>query len=69
MLARREHYCAAMRFNVTIHRLGVGMGIFGIGDMLGIGDIGGMFMPFMSAFMDAQQSFDWAVGASAFIIE
>ncbi|AFC44591.1 hypothetical protein MINTM008_37080 [Mycobacterium intracellulare] len=41
------------------------MGMFGIGDMLGLFSIG-IFMPFI---MEAQQSFDWAAGGSAFIME
>jgi hypothetical protein len=46
-----------------IYRVGVGAGVFGIGDMLGIGDIDGIeviccigiFMFFMSSFMESQQ--------------
>jgi hypothetical protein len=46
------------------HGVGVGAGVFGIGDMLGVGDIDGMdgiccigiFMFFMSFIMEAQQS-------------
>jgi hypothetical protein len=42
-----------------VYRGGVGTGVFGVGDMLGIGDIDGMdgiFMFFMSFIMEAQQS-------------
>lgn len=51
------------------------MGMFGIDGMPGIGDMLGMFsfgifMPFMSFIMEAQQSFDCvAGGGSAFIME
>jgi hypothetical protein len=48
------------------------MGMFGIGDMLGIGVMLGMFSIgiFMSFIIEAQQSFDWvAGGGSARIIE
>jgi hypothetical protein len=55
-----------------IHRLGVGVGIFGIDGMPGIGDMLGLFSIgiFMSFIMEAQQSFDWVAvkGASAFIM-
>ena len=43
----------------SIYRGGVGTGVFGVGDMLGIGDIDGMdgiFMLFMSFIMEAKQS-------------
>jgi hypothetical protein len=55
-----------------IHRLGLGVGIFGIDGMPGIGDMLGLFSIgiFMSFIMEAQQSFDWVAvkGASAFIM-
>jgi hypothetical protein len=38
--------------------------MFGIGDTLGLFSIG-IFMPFI---IEAQQSIDWVVGASAFIM-
>jgi hypothetical protein len=43
------------------HRVGVGAGVFGIGDMPGVGDIDGIccigiFIFFMSSLMEAQQS-------------
>ncbi|MGH3971373.1 MAG: hypothetical protein ACRDTV_25565, partial [Mycobacterium sp.] len=53
----------------------MGIGIFGIFDIFGIGDMDGMlgmfcigiFLPFMSAFMASQQSFAWlAVVAGPF---
>lgn len=54
-----------------IHRLGVGLDMPGIDGMSGIGDMLGMFSIgiFMFFIMDAQQSFDWVVGALAFIME
>lgn len=56
----------------TRYRLGVGMGMFGVDGMPGIGDMLGMFPIgiLMSFIMEAQQSFDWiAGGGSAFIME
>jgi hypothetical protein len=57
-----------------IHRLGVGVGIFGIGGMLGIGDMLGLlsigiFMSFMSFIIDSQQSFIWLADISALVVE
>jgi hypothetical protein len=51
--------CGPRVDEASIYGAGVGTGVFGVGDMLGIGDIDGMdgvFMFFMSSFMEAQQS-------------
>jgi hypothetical protein len=46
------------------------MGMLGIDGVPGIGDMLGLFSIgiFMSFIIEAQQSFDWAVGGSAFIM-
>jgi hypothetical protein len=39
-----------------VYRGGVGTGVFGVGDMLGIDGMDGIFIFFMSFIMEAQQS-------------